>query len=424
MPASIWTKPDHQSRYCEHSSVKMSNSNFTEYAKDTKSSRWENEAKYQQYSTQYQNGSKTSEAWTSSDTDTIFHSTSLKKCTPSNNRTSVDNKLHFIAGGVAGCAATIVTCPIDVIKTRQQSSSGIATTQAKLSFPSSTPKGTNTRLMTVFARGSLRNTHHTGVVQPALSIQKSSILQHCRYILKVEGGKAFFKGLGIGLVGSVPSRALYFWTYNATKIGLVADFGLKANSMPTSIIAASAGGLVATTATCPLWVLKTKQQLHRRLNNSSLSCFECAKQVWRSEGWKGFYRGLTASYAGIVETVIYFTIYEHLKSWYMKRHNMDVSGAHSSMSSWWELPGLMVISSASKCVATSIVYPHEVARTRLREEPVQQRYSGFWQTLRDVAKTEGRIGLYGGLPAQLVRQVPNMAILMGVYETVVYLGQN
>ena len=40
---------------------------------------------------------------------------------------------------------------------------------------------------------------------------------------------------------------------------------------------------------------------------------ECMRRVWNAEGLKGFYRGLTASYAGIVETVIYFTIYEQLK---------------------------------------------------------------------------------------------------------------
>ena len=50
-----------------------------------------------------------------------------------------------------------------------------------------------------------------------------------------------------------------------------------------------------------------------RLNKTSLSMMDCIRKVWNTEGPKGFYRGLTASYAGIVETVIYFTIYEHLR---------------------------------------------------------------------------------------------------------------
>ena len=61
----------------------------------------------------------------------------------------------------------------------------------------------------------------------------------------------------------------------------------------------------------------------------------------------------------------------------------------------------------------------EVARTRLREEG--NIYHGFWQTLRHVWLTEGRAGLYRGLATQLVRQIPNTAIMMSTYEAVVYL---
>lgn len=60
----------------------------------------------------------------------------------------------------------------------------------------------------------------------------------------------------------------------------------------------------------------------------------------------------------------------------------------------------------------------EVARTRLREEG--SKYHSFWQTLGLVWKEEGMRGVYRGLATQLVRQIPNTAIMMATYEAVVY----
>lgn len=59
-----------------------------------------------------------------------------------------------------------------------------------------------------------------------------------------------------------------------------------------------------------------------------------------------------------------------------------------------------------------------MARTRLREEG--SKYHSFWQTLGLVWKEEGMRGVYRGLATQLVRQIPNTAIMMATYEAVVY----
>ncbi|KAH7957636.1 hypothetical protein HPB52_020913 [Rhipicephalus sanguineus] len=67
-----------------------------------------------------------------------------------------------------------------------------------------------------------------------------------------------------------------------------------------------------------------------------------------------------------------------------------------------------------KLAATS-----QVARTRLRQEG--DKYRSFFQTLFLVWREEGYQGLYRGLATQLVRQIPNTAIMMATYEAVVYM---
>lgn len=68
-----------------------------------------------------------------------------------------------------------------------------------------------------------------------------------------------------------------------------------------------------------------------------------------------------------------------------------------------------------KCVFLSA----EVIRTRLREEGT--KYKSFVQTARLVFREEGYLAFYRGLFAQLIRQIPNTAIVLSTYELIVYL---
>ena len=79
-----------------------------------------------------------------------------------------------------------------------------------------------------------------------------------------------------------------------------------------------------------------------------------------------------------------------------------------------------VLPSGGPCpLSRPLSSPPEVARTRLREEGT--KYRRFFQTLCLVWAEEGYRGLYRGLGTQLVRQIPNTAIMMSTYEAVVYL---
>ena len=82
---------------------------------------------------------------------------------------------------------------------------------------------------------------------------------------------------------------------------------------------------------------------------------------------------------------------------------------------WWKIEG----NNLYRILIWYEILFTEVARTRLREEG--SRYKSFWQTLGIVYREEGRRGLYRGLATQLVRQIPNTAIMMSTYELTVYV---
>lgn len=141
-------------------------------------------------------------------------------------------------------------------------------------------------------------------------------------------------------------------------------------------------------------------------------------KVYGRDGIRGFYRGLSASYFGIVETIIHFVIYERLKRLLREHHGVH-SVDHEEKNN---ITDFMVAAGFSKSIASMCAYPHEVVRTRLRQEEHSgpRKYRSFFQTLMLVYKEEGRKGLYGGLGTQLVRQVPNSAVMFMVYEFIMF----
>ena len=56
--------------------------------------------------------------------------------------------------------------------------------------------------------------------------------------------------------------------------------------------------------------------LFRNRGEKRMGAFECVRKVYQTDGLRGFYRGMSASYAGISETVIHFAIYENIKQSY------------------------------------------------------------------------------------------------------------
>jgi solute carrier family 25 protein 33/36 len=79
----------------------------------------------------------------------------------------------------------------------------------------------------------------------------------------------------------------------------------------------------------------------------------------------------------------------------------------------------LAFAATARLVATSLTYPHEVLRTRVREEHVGGRqYSSMLGSVRSVLRSDGVAGLYRGIGVHMMRVVPNAAILFTVYEAV------
>ncbi|EGZ23741.1 hypothetical protein PHYSODRAFT_353869 [Phytophthora sojae] len=242
-----------------------------------------------------------------------------------------------------------------------------------------------------------------------------------------------WRGITPTLIGVMPARAIYFGAYSTFK-DKFSSYGL--NGRAYNFLSAAGAGSISATLCCPIWVVKTRLQLMpahsvaatavaTRQNVVSVgfaevetavatkarpqfsSVRQVAMDMYRKEGPRAFFRGLSASYWGISESAIQFALYEECKDHIEEPTNLKY----------------FLAAGACKLLASLCTYPHEVVRTRMRDQRAplgskELKYRSMIQSIIKIYKEEGRRGLYGGLPAHLMRVVPNAAILFMVVEVI------
>jgi solute carrier family 25 protein 33/36 len=247
-----------------------------------------------------------------------------------------------------------------------------------------------------------------------------------RDIARDESPRALFRGLGPTLVGVIPARSINFFTYGNGKQVIANAFNNGQENSYVHLCAAAIAGVATSTATNPIWVVKTRLQLSasdkvaRVAALSSPASFfggsvSMIRQIAREQGIRGFYKGLSASYLGVTEGTIQWVLYERLKR---------LTAGNQSKGGLQEWAGMLCSAGTAKCVASLITYPHEVLRTRLRQPHIngQKNYTGLVQTLRLVIAEEGARSLYNGLSAHLMRVVPNAVVMYSIYEGILRWG--
>jgi solute carrier family 25 protein 33/36 len=93
---------------------------------------------------------------------------------------------------------------------------------------------------------------------------------------------------------------------------LILIFSISTDSPYSHILSAMCAGFASSTSTNPIWFVKTRLQLDFNSENK-MTVRDCIRNIYQESGLRGFYKGITASYFGISETVVHFVIYETLK---------------------------------------------------------------------------------------------------------------
>ncbi|KAI1153621.1 mitochondrial folate carrier protein [Nemania diffusa] len=300
--------------------------------------------------------------------------------------------VESIAGLTAGSVATLVVHPLDIVKTRMQIHRSHAATSPALTTIS-------------VIRGLTRTPHPVA---------------------------ALYRGLTPNLLGNASSWASFFFFKARAESAILAikvpppppGDDVAALTPQDYFVASGVAGLFTQVLTNPIWVLKTRMlSSDRGAAGAYPSMWAGAAQLLRTEGWRGFYRGLGIGLFGVSHGAVQFAVYDPLKQLYVRRRRRRSTGAsgrgdeRGGGGQRMTTEATLVISSVSKLVAGAVTYPYQVLRSRLQNYDAEERFGrGIRGVVKRTWREEGWRGFYRGIIPGVVRVMPATWVTFLVYE--------
>lgn len=261
--------------------------------------------------------------------------------------TNTDFRVALIAGAAAGVSVDISLFPLDTIKTRLQSEHGF---------------------------------------------------------LKSGGFRGIYSGILSVTIGSAPTAALFFCTYETVKN--VASKVCKDKSSPfIHMTGASFGEVAACLIRVPVEVVKQRAQAFPEMSSHKIF-----KSTLQSEGIRGFYRGYISTVVREVPfSFLQFPMWEFFKISWSNKQGRPVDPWQSS-----------ICGAFSGALASGITTPLDVAKTRimLAEKNHVLASGSIPQALKSIYLERGIKGLFSGMVPRVMWISIGGAVFLGVYDKV------
>jgi hypothetical protein len=252
-----------------------------------------------------------------------------------------------------------------------------------------------------------------------------STLRYLKQVVRTDGVRSLYRGFGWSLIGGLPSELSFYLSYTVLKDGMMQSrFGKEHQEA----VFLSAGAL-ADTLSLILWV--PADVISQRLQVQGvgvayagpvhavrpfpdapaaprpvLSGWQLAREIVRSEGPSGMWRGLGATIAvHTPASAMWWLSYEKGKQWIgeaLGRSNDD---------------SVLVQSAAGACagaVSASITTPLDLLKTRLQ---CASSHRPIFAHLAEVLRDEGGVrGLFRGFVPRVIASAPRSVISLVGYE--------
>jgi len=264
-------------------------------------------------------------------------------------------------------------------------------------------------------------------------------------VLRQEGVGALWSGLRPSLLMTVPANVIYFSAYEHIRIAIASD-GRRGSEDVAPVIAAAGAKLLASTATAPLELMRTRMQADRAFAQEGI--VGGATALVRREGLSALFKGLGPTLIRDVPfSCVYWLGYERLKLLFVESQSKPPhphlhEHQHVSLSASFVAGGL------AGAAATLLTMPLDVVKTRMQVAgvvsgvvsgpllaplhsaagaagaagvgtPAGGAVGGGLSTaamMARIARLEGPRALLAGTVPRLAKMAPSCAIMIASFE--------
>lgn len=137
---------------------------------------------------------------------------------------------------------------------------------------------------------------------------------------------------------------------------------------------------------------------------------DAIRTIIREEGYKGFYKGLSAGLIGTSHGIVLIYSYEEFKK-LLDIYN-EKYGSENTFVKYFSAGAL------SKLFASISTFPYQVVKSRMQVRSNEfKQFDGIIHLIRELWRNEGFAGFFRGIGPSTLRVLPNASLIFATYET-------
>ena len=329
-----------------------------------------------------------------------------------------------VAAGIAACVSVLVTNPLDVIKTRMQTTTTTTTTTYSANGMSNSSVGGIGKEgvgkpLTVQSCPPKCPTNANGVtncVSTQCTTYDGNAWTVMRKVVRREGVSALWRGTKTALVMAGPAVGVYLPCYDFIRDYCVTH-ALVQNEDMAPLVAGAGARTIAVFAVAPLELMRTRQLAAQESGGSFMNTVSNSSGIQR--------RSLL--FTGVSSTLIRDVPFSMMYWYSVEKLRSALAGQFSNENPKMDsLAAAFVSGNIAGAAISAVTTPVDVLKTRIQVDVAHSNKTGagtggrggLLRELTSLVKHEGASSLFKGVVPRALRGGPTCGIVLVAYELV------